>query len=66
MNINIKEKEIKKHDVEKLEAFFQEIANLTLHHDVIDDYAVVYTSRLGSALEKVDFDWAVGSTLDIR
>ena len=45
------------HDPEALEAFFQEIAELTSNHDVIKDYACVLASRLGAALEKVDFEW---------
>jgi hypothetical protein len=50
-------KEFRTHDVEKLEAFFKEVAKLTLDHDVVDDHAVIYASRLGAALEKVDFEW---------
>jgi hypothetical protein len=48
------------HDSAKLEAFFREIADLTLNHDVegVDgDTAVVYPSKLGKALEKVDPEW---------
>lgn len=49
----------------KLEAFFKEVAQLTLHHDAIysridenlDGVAVVYPSKLGPALEKVDPEW---------
>jgi len=52
----MKKKQIK-YDVEKLEAFFKEVAKLTLDHDVLDDHAVIYASKLGAALEKVDFEW---------
>jgi hypothetical protein len=49
------------HDHEKLEAFFEEVANLTVNHNVLlgfeDEYAVVYPSKLGKALEKVDPEW---------
>lgn len=45
----------------KLEAFFREVAQLTIEHDVLstdgDDHAVVYPRKLGKALEKVCADW---------
>lgn len=43
--------------LEKLETFFKEVANLTSNHDVHEDSAVVYPSKLGEALEKVDPEW---------
>lgn len=48
---------------EKLEAFFREVVELTLNHDVLswgddEDSAVVYPSKLGEALERVDANWA--------
>ncbi len=55
---------------EKLEEFFQAVAGLTLNHDGVHfystdnherkietDIAVVYPSKLGLALEKVDKEW---------
>jgi hypothetical protein len=55
---------------EKLLAFFKEVASLTANHDGIhfrvtndhkdqieEDIAVVYPSKLGRALEKVDPEW---------
>lgn len=46
----------------KLYAFFREVARLTVEHDVVvdmdnEDHAVVFPSKLGEALEKVDPDW---------
>jgi hypothetical protein len=47
-----------KHDQQKLEAFFREVAKLTSDHDVLlNEYAVVFPSKLGKALEKVDENW---------
>jgi hypothetical protein len=43
--------------LEKLEAFFLEVAYLTSHHNVLDDSAVVYPRDLGIALSRVDPDW---------
>ncbi len=40
-----------------LETFFKEVVTLTLHHDVIDDNAVVYPNKLELALKKVDPEW---------
>lgn len=47
----------RKHDLDKLEEFFREVAKLTSDHDVLGDSAVVYPSKLGKALEKVDENW---------
>lgn len=54
----------------KLLEFYKEVARLTLNHDSIHfsvmngskeeqdiDYAVVFPSKLGAALEKVDPEW---------
>ena len=46
-----------RHSTAKLEAFFQEVAQLTLNHDVLGDSAVVFPSKLGKALVKVDEQW---------
>lgn len=59
-----------KERLEKLEAFYRTVADLTLNHDGIHfrvtnsgddqieyDVAVVYPSKLGDALEKVDKEW---------
>lgn len=43
--------------LEKLEAFFEEVGDLTSNHETLHDHAVVYPSDLGKALEKVDPDW---------
>jgi len=40
-----------------LDNFFKEVRDLTLNHDELDDAAVVYPSKLGVALEKVNKDW---------
>jgi hypothetical protein len=58
------------YDYDKLVAFFKEVASLTSNHDGIHfqvmngreeqisyDVAVVYPSKLGPALEKVDPEW---------
>lgn len=58
------------YDYDKLVAFFKEVASLTANHDGIHfyttdnherkletDIAVVYPSKLGPALEKVDPLW---------
>ncbi len=52
---------------EQLEAFYKEVASMTVNHDVLrvggtdfdpDEHpAVVYPSKLGKALEKVDPEW---------
>jgi hypothetical protein len=41
----------------KSERFFKEVAYLTVHHEVIADNAVVFSSALGAALSRVDSDW---------
>jgi hypothetical protein len=56
--------------LQKLEEFFRTVAKLTANHDGIhfrvtndhedqieQDIAVVYPSKLGAALEKVDPEW---------
>ena len=43
--------------IKKLEAFFDEIALMTLHHDAIQNKACVTADRLGKAMEKVDPEW---------
>jgi hypothetical protein len=40
-----------------LEAFYRTVAQMTFNHDVLEDYAVVYPSKLGEELEKVDPEW---------
>ena len=56
----------KSHSKAKLEAFFVEVAALTCNHDVLSvaindgtvyDSAVVFPSKLGEALLKVDDEW---------
>jgi hypothetical protein len=42
---------------EKLKSFYKEVSNLTIHHHVLKDHAVVYPSDLGSLLANVDKDW---------
>lgn len=42
---------------EKLKKMYREVSDLTLHHDVLNDTAVVYPNKLGSVLEKVDNEW---------
>lgn len=41
----------------KLKEMYREVCNLTLNHDVLNDAAVVYPSKLGPVLEKVDQQW---------
>lgn len=43
--------------LELLETFFKEVANLTLNHNTVADYSVIYASDLGDALEKIDREW---------
>jgi hypothetical protein len=43
--------------LQKLEAFYRAVAELTVNHDVIGDSAVVFPSKLGKELEKVDPEW---------
>ena len=46
------------HSVAKLEAFFKEVAKLTLNHNEEKDMgAYVTAADLGKALEKVDPEW---------
>lgn len=54
--------EIAKDDeLEKLREFYRAVARLTLDHDHIetadDGYAVVFPSKLGPELEKIDKEW---------
>lgn len=42
---------------ELLEAFFKEIAELTIDHDILSGNAIVFVDKLGNALEKVDKNW---------
>ena len=54
------EKEV--NELEKLRAFYKAVARLTLDHDHIeisDDegFAVVFPSKLGPELEKIDKEW---------
>jgi hypothetical protein len=42
---------------QKLKDFYKEVCKLTLHHDILNDSAVVYPSKLGPMLEKVDQQW---------
>jgi hypothetical protein len=49
-------------ELEKLRAFYKAVAHLTSNHDHIeisDDegYAVVFPSKLGPELEKIDKEW---------
>jgi hypothetical protein len=48
---------IMRHSTAKLEAFFREVTQLTLNHDCVGDHAVVFPSKLGAALVKVDPEW---------
>ena len=49
-------------ELRKLRAFYQEVRQLTVEHDVIKNdevgIAVVFPNRLGSALAKVNAEWA--------
>lgn len=42
---------------EKLKEMYKEVCELTANHDVLNDNAVVYPSKLGTVLEKVDSQW---------
>jgi len=44
-------------ELEKLRTFYKDVALLTIDHDVLHDSAVVYPSKLGPVLEKVDKEW---------
>ena len=41
----------------KLKEMYKEVCSLTVNHDVLNDTAVVYPSKLGPVLEKVDQYW---------
>jgi hypothetical protein len=41
----------------KLKEFYKIVAKLTLNHDELNDSAVVYPSKLGPELEKIDKEW---------
>jgi len=51
--------------IAKLEAFYKAVIDLTLNHDTLnspiwggeEEHAVVFPSKLGAALEKVDPEW---------
>lgn len=42
---------------DKLKKMYVEVCKLTKNHDVLNDTAVVYPSKLGPVLEKVDDEW---------
>ena len=55
-------------ELRKLREFYKEIAKLTVNHDVLypsgdgpvdDGVAVVYPSKLGSVLSKIDNEWYI-------
>ena len=41
----------------QLKEMYREVCDLTLNHDVLNDTAVVYPSKLGPVLEKVNKEW---------
>lgn len=41
----------------KLKEMYKEVCDLTVNHDVLNDHAVVYPSKLGPVLEKVEQYW---------
>lgn len=41
----------------KLKNLYKEVCDLTINHDVLNEHAVVYPSKLGPVLEKVDQYW---------
>jgi len=45
----------------RLQRFYSEVSDLTVNHDVLNDNAVVYPSKLGVALGKVNPDWHVAA-----
>jgi hypothetical protein len=50
----------KKEELTRLRAFFKEVADLTVNHDVVGgmlEIASVSPKKLGEALEKVDKNW---------
>ena len=44
---------------QKLKDFYWEVCNLTVNHDVENDCAVVYPSKLGPILEKINKEWYI-------
>lgn len=46
---------------DKLKQMYSEVCDLTLNHDVVNDTAVVYPSKLGPVLEKVNVNWYLNS-----
>jgi hypothetical protein len=42
---------------ENLKKMYKEVCVLTAKHDVLNESAVVYPSKLGPILEKVDKEW---------
>jgi hypothetical protein len=46
---------------QKLKDMYLEVCDLTVNHDVINDHAVVYPSKLGPVLEKIDKKWYMSS-----
>jgi hypothetical protein len=58
---NIFEERNQRERLQKLEAFYRAVADLTVNHDTLvsgdEEYAVVYPNKLGKALEKVDPEW---------
>jgi len=40
-----------------LKAMYNEVRSLTMNHNNLEGYAVVYPSDLGVALERVRVDW---------
>jgi hypothetical protein len=51
------------YEVVKLEAFFKAVAKLTLNHDTLGDHAVVFPSKLGEELAKVDPEWWMNKSM---
>jgi len=43
----------------KLKEMYKDVCGLTVNHDVLDDNAVVYPSKLGPVLEKVNPNWYI-------
>lgn len=44
---------------QKLKQFYEDVCELTVNHDVVQDSAVVYPSKLGKLLEQIDTKWYV-------
>ena len=44
-------------ELDRYKRFYAEVAKLTLRHDVLEDNAVVYPSKLGPLLETIDPLW---------